>query len=80
MEAGMNVHSFSLKVFPIPHHGRFPVTICTRDQSVSFIYPSQHGVKVGTFVFDHRYRSWILTDEAEKVKRMLFCPLSNIIG
>lgn len=51
----MNFHGFPLKGFPMPHYGRFPATVCTRYQSVSFIYPSQHGVQVGTFVLDHRY-------------------------
>lgn len=51
----MNFPGFPLKGFPMPHYGRFPATVCTRDQSVSFIYPSQHGVQFGTFVLDHRY-------------------------
>lgn len=81
MGAGINVCGFSRKGFPMRHHGRFSVTVCKRDQSVSFIYPSQHGVQVGTFVLDHKYRSWIPTEQAEKVKRVLVCcHLSNLIG
>lgn len=46
----MNFPGFPLKGLPMSHYGRFPASICTRDQSVSFIYPSQLGVQVGTFV------------------------------